>query len=135
MTTRVTLYNPAFEKEYWIFSPEPVLPSPKFHWYVAFSLIPFENWPIPVKSIVSSTSTSIEPLLTPGVDVIDEVTSWHGSKQLIIASHPLACAAPLLKNWMVRQPVGLSAWIKPGLDVAVVPENTPNWVADVSSPL
>ena len=84
----------------------------------------------------SSISTSMEPsILAEGFESIDAVTSWQGSKQLIIASQPLAWAAPLLKNWIVKHPVGLSATINPGLDEALVPENIPNSSAEILSPL
>ena len=130
------MYKPAVEYECWTFSPNNIVPSSRFHSYVALFALPLENPPIPVKSIVWSRSTSIDPsILTPGLESIAAVTSWHGSKQLIVASHPLACAAPLLKNWMVKHPLGLSATIKPGLEDALVPENIPNSSADVLSPL
>ena len=136
MIIKVTSYKPAVEKEYWTFSPDAVFPSSKFHSYVALFELPLENPPIAVKSIVWSKSTSIDPsTFTPGFESIEAVTSWQGSKQLIIASQPLACAAPLLKNWIVRHPVGLSATIKPGLDEALVPENIPISSAETLSPL
>ena len=136
MINNVTLYKPAFENECWTFSPKATFPSSKFHSYTALFEFPFEKPPIPIKSILSSKSTSIEPsTLTPGLESIVAVTSWHGSKQLIVASQPLACAAPLLKNWIVKHPLGLSATIKPGLDEALVPENIPNSAAEVLFPL
>ena len=98
--------------------------------------LPPEKPPIPIKSIDSSTSTSIVPSeFASGKEFIEAVTSWQGSKQLIVASQPLACAALLLKNWIVKHPEGLSAIIKPGLEEALVPENIPNSSASVVSPL
>ena len=98
-------------------------PLPKSHAYDAFSLIPFENSPKPVKLIFSSTSTSMEPFVfAEGFDNISEKTSWHGSKQLINASQPPAWAALLLKNLKVKQPLSLLAVIKPGPELEFVPE-------------
>ena len=98
-------------------------PLPKSQSYDAFSLIPFENSPNPVKLIFSSISTSTEPFVfAEGFDNISEKTSWQGSKQLITASHPPAWAALLLKNLKVKQPVSLLAVIKPGPELELVPE-------------
>ena len=130
------MYKPAVEYECWTFSPNNVVPSSRFHSYVALFALPPENPPIAIKSIVWSKSTSIDPsTFTPGFESIEAVTFWQGSKQLIVASQPLACAAPLLKNWIVRHPVGLSATIKPGLEEALVPENIPISSAETLSPL
>ena len=51
-------------------------PLPKSQSYDAFSLIPFENSPNPVKLIFSSISTSTEPFVfAEGFDNISEKTS------------------------------------------------------------
>ena len=118
-----------------MFSPNCVVPSPKFHSYIALSLILFEKLPIAVNSIISFSSTSIDPpLLICEFVSISAVTSWHGSKQVIAASQPGPLAVPLLINWKVKHPPTVEASTKPGPQVGHVPEYIPNWSAVVSIP-